>query len=114
MALLRIGYFKSLPGGVNVLSYRVIILQRRIVCRTMLFISQSIQLLVQISHRFTCTTCFRLKGHHPVQEFLQSPFFSFHLLSPLTLASVYTLGVCWTGVLFLECPYIVSLHKDEI
>jgi hypothetical protein len=49
---------------------------------------------------FTCTTCFSLKGHHQVQELLQSPF-SFHLLCFPTLASVYTLGMCRTGVLSL-------------
>jgi hypothetical protein len=37
-----------------------------ILCRTVLFISQSTQLLLQINHCFTCTTCFSLKGHHQV------------------------------------------------
>jgi hypothetical protein len=68
----------------------------------MLFISPSTQLLVQIYiPPFTCTTCFNLKGHHQVQEFLQFPCF---LLSLPKLASVYTLGVCWTGIFSCNAP----------
>jgi hypothetical protein len=52
------------------------------------------------NHCFTCTTCFFLKGHHQVEELLQSPSSS-HLLSLPTLASVYTLGVRLMGVLSL-------------
>jgi hypothetical protein len=48
---------------------------------------------------FTSTTCVSLKDHHQVQELgSYNPTFSFHLLYFTTVASVYTLGVRWSGV----------------
>jgi hypothetical protein len=56
----------------------------------MLFITQS----TQYWYRYTIIHMYYMF------QLLQSPL-SFHLLCLPPLASVYTLGVCWTGVLSL-------------
>jgi hypothetical protein len=59
-------------------------------------------ILVQTHHAFACTACFgQLRPSSDIQSFYNPP----------ALASVYTLGVLCTGMLFMQCPYVIKCIK---
>jgi breakpoint cluster region protein len=78
-------------------------------CSIILYVRQCLLLFRQHNLVWTHYTLLHVLaycGHHQVHSVLYSPF----IYVCYTLASVYTLGVCCSGILFLYCLCVVKLY----